>query len=486
MKVELRFLSGARAGQVQVLQKAYIGLGRHPLSDARFDADRDLDVSSRHAAIVHRGDQFILRDLQSKNGTLLNGKPIAGDVVLKDGDVIGFGAHGPTVEFQLLDAGSPEPPPAVRASAERMSAPREQYPAVAAPGRPPVSAAPARADRGSTAFRIAAEVQRQTRDLRRTTKLLLLVLLLVAAGFGWAQWHSTRNARDLLALQVRADSLNQVSRQLATQFEAELAGLRRALASAEQDAARLRRELAQAGAAGDTNIIARLRNRLDSADARQRGLAGAVAVDYRAIARNNVDAVAIVIVKFSDSEIVSGTGFAVDSNGTLVTNKHVLVGEAGDRQPREIAVKFSGSTQWFRARLVGVAPAADLGIVHVPIRGGTPRVLGVARGPSPERGDPVAIIGYPLGEDLPMDAGANSAIADPTLTVGTVSKVLRGLMQLDGYGAPGSSGSPVFDREGRVVGVLYGGEREAQGKIVYAVPGPALVDLLRTLGVATR
>ncbi len=479
MKVELRFLSGARAGQAQVLQKAYIGLGRHPLSDARFDADRDLDVSSRHAAIVLRGDQFILRDLQSKNGTFLNGKPIAGDVALRDRDVIGCGANGPTVEFRLLDPASTDTSPAVRASAERMSAAREQYPAVAAP-------LPGRAERGSTALRIAAEVQRQTRDLRHTSKLLLLILLLVAAGFGWAQWHSARNARELLALQVRADSLTQISRQLATHFETELESLRVALAGAEQDAARLRRELARAGAAGDANAVSQLQNRLDSADARQRGLAGAVAVDYRTIAKNNVDAVAIVIVKFSDSEIVSGTGFTVDSAGTLVTNKHVLKGETGDREPREIAVKFSGSTQWFRARLVGVARAADLGVVKVPIRGGTPHVVGVARGPSPERGDPVAIIGYPLGEDLPMDAAATAAIADPTLTVGTVSKVLRGLMQLDGYGAPGSSGSPVFDRSGQVVGVLYGGEREAQGKIVYAVPGHDLVDLLRTLGVATR
>jgi len=44
---QFTFLSGARVGQVETFRKAYIGLGRHPLSDVRFDVDRDLDVSSR-------------------------------------------------------------------------------------------------------------------------------------------------------------------------------------------------------------------------------------------------------------------------------------------------------------------------------------------------------------------------------------------------------------------------------------------------------
>jgi len=65
--------------------------------------------------------------------------------------------------------------------------------------------------------------------------------------------------------------------------------------------------------------------------------------------------------------------------------------------------------------------------------------------------------------------------------VGTVSKVLPDVMQVDGYGAPGSSGSPIFGRDGRVVGVLYGGERESQGRIVYAVPAGRVAEYLRQL-----
>src|SRR2546430_8918641 len=85
-------------------------------------------------------------------------------------------------------------------------------------------------------------------------------------------------------------------------------------------------------------------------------------------------------------------------------------------------------------------------------------------------------------EDLPMvHLGQSGVIADPTLTVGTVSKALANLVQVDGYGAPGSSGSPIFDRTGRVAAVLYGGNRESQGKIIYAVPAGLVVDYLTSL-----
>ncbi len=388
MTTRFTFLSGARAGQVETFRKTYIGLGRHPLSDVRFDPDRDLDVSSRHAAVIRHGEAFVLRDLGSTNGTFVNGQRISGDVTLTDGDRIGLGAHGPAVEFHSV-VSEPEADAvsaAARASAERMSAPREQYPAVVV-------------RRTSTALRIATD-------------------------------------------------------------------------------------LAAAGSSGDARALSRLRAELSAAETRQRGLAGAAAVDYRAISQKNQQAVALLAVEYSETEVFSGTAFAVDSQGTLVTNKHVLVGENGDRQPRRIAVKFSGSKQWFPGRVMGLADSADVAVVRVDIRGGTPRVIGFASDPHDlARGDPVAIIGYPLGEDLPMERlGQASVIADPTLTVGTVSKVLSNLVQVDGYGAPGSSGSPVFDRAGRVTAVLFGGNRESQGKIIFAVPASQVVAYLARLG----
>ena len=216
MNARFTFLSGARVGQVEIFRKSYIGLGRHPLSDVRFDPDRDIAVSARHAEVVRQGERFLLRDLGSTNGTFLNGTRITGDVSLKDGDVITFGQNGPAVEFRVVagEPGGDAVSDAVRQAAERMSSPRAQYP---------------RARASSTAVRIAAEVARQTLHLRRTTKLLIVLLAATLVAFGWVQRNSAREATDLARFQSELASLRDALRQ----SRAEVARLRAAVASSD-------------------------------------------------------------------------------------------------------------------------------------------------------------------------------------------------------------------------------------------------------------
>ena len=472
MKAQFKFLSGARAGELVTFTKHYIGIGRHPLSDVRFDAERDLDVSSRHASVMRKTDGFVLQDLNSKNGTFVNGQRVAADVALRPGDVISFGEKGPALEFQVLDAeqgaGSTT---AAEAAAGRASKPRAMVSAQAAPAAP---------RRSSTAVRVAIEVARQTRPLR----LLVIAMGLAAVTFGALFWYNGRERqRELGELRARADSLAREAAALTAQFQGRLASLQDALRLAQAESARLRRELTRP--ASDDSTVARLRSELEAAEQRQQSLIGAAAVDYRTIASRNQDAVAMVLIEYNTGERYSGTAFAVDSSGVLVTNRHVLHGEDGTRKPRRLGVMFASSRQLWQARIVATAPDADLAVLKVEIRGGTPRIDGLAGDDAtPQRGDPVAILGYPLGFDLPMDRIANRPIAEPSLTAGTVSRTISHMLQVDGYGAPGSSGSPVFNHAGRVIGVLYGGEKASQGRLIYAVPVARLRALLREAGYA--
>jgi len=478
VKAQFKFLSGARVGEVESVAKAYIGIGRHPLSDVRFDSERDLDVSVRHAAILRKADGYVLQDLGSKNGTYVNGQRATGDTVLASGDVIGFGPNGPALEFRTMATDGDPLLSTADNRASRSSRPREQIAAVKArPARPPRS-------QSTTAARIAHEVARQTRELRRTTKILLGLLALTVATFGALQWQAGRErARELAELRARADSLARVDA-VAAQLQSEVAGLRDALTASQRETERLRAEIS---AGGNDETLARLRTELAAAAQRQRSLVSAAGVDYRAISRANQDAVVLVIVEFAPGEVISGTGFAIDSSGTIVTNRHVLAGDNGTRRPSRIAVMFSGSAQVFRGELVAVADDMDIGVLRVAIRGGTPRVVGLLRDRNAvERGDPVAMLGYPLGFDLPMDRAGAAPVADPTLTVGTVSRVLTNLVQMDGYGAPGASGSAVFNRDGRVIGVVFGGQRESDGRIVYAVPSHLLLQFLESRGLLRR
>lgn len=56
-------------------------------------------VSTEHAIITRRGDQWWLEDLDSSNGTLLNEMPLAEPAVISVGDVIAIGSTHFKVEL---------------------------------------------------------------------------------------------------------------------------------------------------------------------------------------------------------------------------------------------------------------------------------------------------------------------------------------------------------------------------------------------------
>ena len=125
-----------------------------------------------------------------------------------------------------------------------------------------------------------------------------------------------------------------------------------------------------------------------------------------------------------------------------------------------------------------VGEDGDLALLQVDREGPFPFVGRISTS-APAVGMPVAIMGYPLGPKTPMDGSTDGITARSTLGVGTVSKSIPGVLQIDAFATEGSSGSPVFAEDGSVAGIVYGGAREAAGRIVYAVPGSAIRALLR-------
>jgi CRP-like cAMP-binding protein/Fe-S-cluster-containing hydrogenase component 2 len=93
----LNCLAGDRAGQTLQLRFPETSFGRSPEADYRF-ADDD-QVSRLHCKIVSEAGNLILRDLQSTNGTRLNGNPVTAGVQLKNGDIIELGAQ----KFEFLE-----------------------------------------------------------------------------------------------------------------------------------------------------------------------------------------------------------------------------------------------------------------------------------------------------------------------------------------------------------------------------------------------
>jgi LysM repeat protein len=98
------------------LDKDVITIGRSPDNDIFVD---DAEVSRHHARLTRQGNNWVLEDLGSRNGTFVNGQRISGPVMLTPGAQVDF---GPDVSFGV-EGGMP-PPEAIPARPPAYAPPR--------------------------------------------------------------------------------------------------------------------------------------------------------------------------------------------------------------------------------------------------------------------------------------------------------------------------------------------------------------------------
>ncbi|SEU30371.1 FHA domain-containing protein [Myxococcus fulvus] len=79
---------GPGIGQLVPVQQGSLVLGRSSSSDLRLQHP---SISRRHAQVIRTGDQFLLKDLGSQNGTFLNRVRVTGEVEVMSGDEITLG-----------------------------------------------------------------------------------------------------------------------------------------------------------------------------------------------------------------------------------------------------------------------------------------------------------------------------------------------------------------------------------------------------------
>ncbi|MDQ3038077.1 MAG: S1C family serine protease, partial [Myxococcota bacterium] len=134
------------------------------------------------------------------------------------------------------------------------------------------------------------------------------------------------------------------------------------------------------------------------------------------------------------------SGFVVHEAGAILTNHHVV-----ERATR-IRVRL-GDGRELPGTVIGIDPATDLALIRVPARGLRPlRFADVARA---RVGDSVLAIGAPLGLETTVTTGVLSAIGRSGFGLSDIEDYV----QTDASIHVGSSGGPLVDLEGNVVGV---------------------------------
>lgn len=163
-----------------------------------------------------------------------------------------------------------------------------------------------------------------------------------------------------------------------------------------------------------------------------------------------------------------GSGVLIAPDGTILTNNHVIEGA------ERIVVRLEDGRER-EARLIGRDPETDVALLQLLAMDETITFAELGDSRSLRVGDFVVAIGNPFG--LPL-----------TVTYGIISGTARELgdspfdsyLQTDAAINPGNSGGPLFDLEGRVVGINTAIVDQADG-IGFAVPSALIRTLLPIL-----
>jgi len=195
---------------------------------------------------------------------------------------------------------------------------------------------------------------------------------------------------------------------------------------------------------------------------------GCGAAPFPAWAEDNLPAIvkritpAVVVVETQrGAKKGLGTGFFINAKGHIVTNYHVVFGAD------QATVKTADGQRFPVKRIVAEDREADLILISADI---PPRLVVPLEvsGTLPEVGEKIYAIGHPMGLEKTVSEGIVAAIRN--------LPKLGEIIQITAPISPGSSGGPVFNGAGQVIGVARATFRTGQN-LNFAVPGKKIAAL---------
>ncbi len=461
-----------------------VSIGRHASSDISFDAHHDLAVSSHHAQITAEGGLFILSDLNSKNGTFIYGKSITKHVI-KNEDVIEVGKGGPQLRCIISTEESKLEKtvivPAVRDDRRTIRAGLTTI-------RQMVGEMLSESKGGKSISRTNVSVyvrQVVTQMVNKTSKrmqvafIIMAAILILSLGGLLLQNMELRQKLEGATNQQKIELLS-----LEKQFQNELDISQQRVKSLRQQI-----EEARAGEVISSSQLKVLETLLASESQKTSDLGNVLRAtrdsistignmtkeallslgSFQQIAKENAEAIFMVCaLDTMDNEVIPiGSGFAVREDGIILTNAHVAVelqrlfNQYSSRY-KGIVVQNENYSHRFFIMAMGIHnkydPTADYSPDMAWLRVNNNEGLkAVALATEEEcqkidKGYEVAVIGFPgltMNPDNPV----------ATFSRGAIGRIINiQYIQHDCQTSGGSSGSPILNKNGKVVAIHYGGK----------------------------
>ena len=467
MTLKIVHTFGHSAGASQSVSKDVVRFGRAPDNDVVFDANYDRDASGNHAEARFEGGRWVLVDLQSRNGTYLRGQRITSLTPLASGDEVTFGLKGPRVRLEYAAIAAPAPHVAQYAPAMPAAPPPHAAPPQHA--APPAHAAP----RAHAAPPAHAPVPAPPAGKRVGQKTMaVMISSAVDAVRGRGQHHSTQELNAHVDRQVAAATAGQkrTTILLAILLLGALGGLGGLIlwsSRSSEDIDKLRSDLAK----------------LPPEDPRRKdieGRLGSLHPSNASFGRNLYDRSKKGVFMLAARGEGFCTAFAVRPS-VLATNAHCVFA-ARRHVGGIVALENEGRAQVsYSVSDMKVHPGyrdsdanaltPDVGIVT--ISGRSAVVLDLATRDElagSGAGDDVYMIGFP---GRLMDA-SNPAATFLAAHIGRITTAAgrpggfaeNWLIQHDAPTTAGTSGSPIFNGRGKVVGINAGGYLEGDDETI--------------------
>ncbi len=172
----------------------------------------------------------------------------------------------------------------------------------------------------------------------------------------------------------------------------------------------------------------------------------------------------VVVITYGEQGkmLGQGTGFFVNRESDVITNRHVLEGA------RRVEVKTHGGKIYKVETVLADDKEGDLVRVGIDLQGDTTRPMLLSPA-IPEVGERVFVIGTPLGLEKTVSDGIVSAVRE----IPQFGKII----QLTAPISPGSSGSPVVNMKGEVIGVATFFVIEGQN-LNFAIPAERIRSMI--------
>lgn len=542
----IKHLNGSKANQIEEFDyqaNDTITFGRSTQNDLQFDSEEDNAVSREHGSISKGSTlgSFTLTDNNSLNGTYINQQKITGTQPLRPGDEISLGVKGPKFQFDI------NPSLSDHAATQLINIPNVE---ATREYRVEEESAPAKDGIGKATFERAIVTER-----KRSQKTLISVLgavLLVATTLGYTFKDKILPAQNDLPPQV----IEKTTQIVQEAFSPEI------IAKENTDKVvfiEFGFKLIHVPTGDD--IYHQYTRQKDKKTGQEYLVPLFIEMEQGVIEpllglkKDVVDGAPIAMSQ------LSGTGFIVDEDGYILTNKHIaepwkypygfppeasegmlyqmvngewkitgtvnaptrwipseskffgrepVSGKILNGESTYMNVTFAKTDSRINARMVQASTNHDVAMLKVDHVAKFAPVDLKEDGSDVAQGQKIAVMGYPgisptvVYGKATQEFGRASAngdvkvVPDPTITDGTIGKIIRGSnlsnnAELSGYYSPmgeyyqltasqtgaGNSGGPVFDKDGKVIAIFAASITSQEGaRITFAIPIKYGLDLM--------